>query len=122
MSKTKANEALECVKASLGDMTMPWENTVNIATAMAGMEALLEIGEQLRVANLIALANAKHLAENYDDCDEAVREAAYSLIEYKQIGVDTEFPILATNIAEILGIKTHHFNAAGHYAQENTDD
>ena len=73
-------------------------------SAAAQVHATLALVEQQRIANLIALANAHHMGENYDDTVEASREAAYALIHYVQRDPDDEFPRIHPDIAAALGI------------------
>lgn len=77
----------------------------NLANALvAQVHATLALAEQQRISNLIALANSHHASEAYDDVEEARRQAAYSLIAYKEFDPDTEYPILNPKIAAALGI------------------
>ena len=52
------------------------------AMPVAQAHATLALVEQLRIGNLIALANASHMSESFDDTEEAQRQAAYKLIAY----------------------------------------
>ena len=72
--------------------------------AVAQVHATLAIVEQLRIGNLIALANAYHMGESFDDTEEARREAAYKLIAYCRLDPDDELPVIAPDIAAALGI------------------
>lgn len=72
--------------------------------AGAQVNATLAIVERLRIGNLIALANASHMPESFDDAEEAQREAAYKLIAYRQLDPDDELPVIAPDIAAALGI------------------
>ena len=74
------------------------------AMPVAQVHATLAIVEQLRIGNLIALANAYHMGESFDDTEEARREAAYKLIAYRQLDPDDELPVIAPDIAAALGI------------------
>ena len=71
---------------------------------VAQVHATLAIVEQLRIGNIIALANAYHMGESFDDTEEARREAAYKLIAYRQLDPDDELPVIAPDIAAALGI------------------
>ena len=79
----------------------------SFATEAIG-HALIEIAEQLRVRNIIALADAANASEAYDDVTEATREAAYQLIDYEQIDPDDELPVIAKSIARSLRIGGNH--------------
>ena len=72
--------------------------------AGAQVHATLAIAEQLRIGNLIALANASHMSESFDDTEEAQRQAAYKLIAYRKLDPDDELPVIAPDIAAALGI------------------
>ena len=72
--------------------------------ARAQVNATLAIVEQLRISNLIALANASHMSESFDDTEEAQRQAAYKLIAYRKLDPDDELPVIAPDIAAALGI------------------
>ena len=77
-----------------------------ISTAiLAQAEATLALVEQQRIANLIALADANHMSENYDHTVEASREAAHALISFAQRDPDDEFPGIHPDIAAALGIE-----------------
>ena len=73
--------------------------------ARAQIHATLAIVEQLRIGNLIALANASYMSESFDDTEEARRYAAYELIAYRQLDPDDELPVIAPDIAAALGIE-----------------
>lgn len=76
------------------------------STRQAQVHATLALVEQQRIANLIALAAALPALEQATDGPEAAaREAAYTLIEYRQTGPDDEYPVIRGGIAQALGIK-----------------
>ena len=72
--------------------------------AGAQVHATLAVAEQLRIGNLIALANASHMSNSFDDTEEAQRQSAYRLIAYRQLDPDDELPVVAPDIATALGI------------------
>ena len=80
------------------------ERSATDLALLAQAHATLALDEQQRIANLVALANALHMSEAYDDTTEASREAAYALIEYVQIDPDDEHPVIHPDIAAALGI------------------
>ena len=87
----------------LAKSTSAWGSPSDVL-AGAQVHATLAIVEQLRIGNLIALANASHMGESFDDTEEARREAAYKLIAYCRVDPDDEFPVIAPDIAAALGI------------------
>lgn len=76
----------------------------HVYATLALVQAQRATVEQLRIGNLIALANTQHMGENYDDTVEASRAAAYALIHYVQADPDDEYPTIQPDIARALGI------------------
>ena len=99
---TRIDHAAEAQKV----LAMPASVWGSPSAAIAGAQvnATLAIVEQLRIGNLIALANASHMSESFDDTEEAQRQAAYKLIAYRQLDPDDELPVIAPDIAAALGI------------------
>ena len=66
--------------------------------------AILELAEQQRIANLIALAALPSDAP--DELLELRTEAAFHLVEYRQNGLDDEHLAVLPEIAVSLGMNT----------------
>ena len=72
--------------------------------AAANTLAILELAEQQRIANLIALAALPSDAP--DELLELRTEAAFHLVEYRQNGLDDEHLAVLPEIAVSLGMDT----------------
>ena len=72
--------------------------------AAANTLAILELAEQQRIANLIALATLP--SEAPDELLELRTEAAFHLVEYRQNGLDDEHLAVLPEIAVSLGMNT----------------
>lgn len=66
--------------------------------------AILELAEQQRIANLIALATLP--SEAPDELLELRTEVAFHLVEYRQNGLDDEHLAVLPEIAVSLGMNT----------------
>lgn len=74
------------------------------AVAIAQVHATLAVAEQLRIANLIALASLPE-PDSHGEVRELLRgDALHTLAEWKRINPDDETPVIVPEIKEALGL------------------
>ena len=70
----------------------------------AVLETQIQIAEQARIANLIALANSDRAEAICEDFLTVRQEAAYEFLDYVRVSLTDEVPRIHPAIAEALGL------------------
>lgn len=100
-----ANKARDYAKVSDAQIADGYGAKAHGCFMQAQVEASLAIAEQLRLSNLITLAKLAGREDAHEELEYIAHQTLSELVEYKDIDLDDEVPIIPPGITIALGIK-----------------